>query len=109
MSDLIVLAEMTGPNVWSAEHGRREVIARTLVKCCFASVLACRRLQTICPEVRCVPGKVMTVLVIKDPGVVRSIGAIRTTRRFHQRAILKEVSTWAEMNLSVWRNRFVLL
>jgi hypothetical protein len=109
MSDLIVVTKMPGPNMWSAEHGRGEVVARTLVNCYLAVVLACRRLQSICPEVRRVPGEVVTVFVIKNPGVVRSISAIRPTRRLHQRAILKEISTWAEMDLPVWRNRFVLV
>ena len=108
MNNLIVMAEMPGPNVWRAQHCRSEVVARTLVDCNLAIVLSCRRTQGIGPEVRRVPSEVVTVLVIKDPGIVRSVGAIRTTRRFHQRSILKQVSPWAEMNFPVWRDRLVL-
>src|ERR1700732_500112 len=107
MNDLIVMAEMPSPNVWRAQHCRSQVVARTLVDCNLAIVLSCRRTQGIGPEVRRVPSEVVTVLVIKDPGIVRSVGAIGSTHRLHQRSILKEIFPWAEVNFSVWRDRLV--
>src|SRR3981081_1572486 len=108
MNNLIVMAEMPGPNVWRAQHCRSQIVARALVSCYLAIVLPCRRTQGIGPEVRRGPGEVVTVLVIEDPGIVRSVGAIRTTRRFHQRSILKQISPWAEMHFSFTRDRLVL-
>jgi hypothetical protein len=56
-----------------------------------------------------VAGEVVTVLVIKNAGIVRRVGPIRAARRFHQRSILKQISTWAKMDLPVGRNWFVLV
>src|ERR1700680_255626 len=108
MNDLIVMPEMPGPNVGGAQHWRREVVARTLVNGYLAVILSGWRAQGICPEVRRVAGEVVAVLVIKNAGIVRSVGAIRTARRLHQRSILKQISTWAEMDLPVGRNWFAL-
>jgi hypothetical protein len=109
MNDLIVMPEMPGPNVRGAQHCRREVVARTLVNCHLAVILSVWRAQGICPEVRRVAGEVVTVLVIKNAGIVRSVGAIRAARRLHQRSILKQISTWAKVDLPVGRNWFVLV
>src|SRR5882762_155755 len=109
MNDLIVMPEMPGPNVRGAQHCRREVVARTLVNCHLAVILSGGRAQGICPEVRRVAGEVVTVLVIKNAGIVRSVGAISSARRLHQRSILKQISTWAKMDLPVGRYWFVLV
>src|ERR1700724_3045996 len=107
MNNLIVMAEMPGPNVWRAQHCRSEVVARTFVDCNLAIVLSCQRTQGIGPEARRVASEVVTFRVIKDPGIVRGVGAIGPPRRFHQRSILNQVSPWAEMNFPVWRDRLV--
>src|ERR1700682_5045515 len=109
MNDLTVVPEMPGPNVRSAQHCRREVVAGTLVHCYLAVILSGWRAQGICPEVRRVAVEVVTVLVIKNAGVVRGVGTIRAARRLHQRSILKQISTRAKMDLPVGRNWFVLL
>jgi len=90
--------------------GGREVIARTPRRFAYLAIIlpGCGA-QGICPEVCRMPGEVVTIFVIKNAGIVRSVGAIGPARRFHERSILQQISTWTEMDFSVRRNRIVLL
>src|ERR1700737_3366186 len=109
MNDFIIMTEVPGPNVWRTKHGRREVVASTLVNCYFAVILSVRRAQSICAEVRRVTREMMTVLVVQNAGIVRGVRAIRPTCGFYQCSMLEQISTWTEMDFPVWRNGFMLV
>ena len=51
----------------------------------------------------------VAVLVIKNAGVVRSAGTIRTTRGLYQRTVLKQISTRSEMDFPIRRNGLVFV
>ena len=101
MSCLIVMSKVPSPDVWRVQHRCRPVIASSFVKRHLAIILPVWTEQIVRSEIRSVPGDVVTVFVIQDSGIVRSVGSIGAACSLHERTILHKISTRPKMNLAV--------
>ena len=84
---MFVMAAVPCPNMRRLQHGRRPVVAESLVECSLAVVLPVGRSQRIPAKIGSVARDVVAVFVINDPGIVRSIGAVTVSRSPDQRPV----------------------
>src|SRR6266567_4537748 len=79
MNLLCIMTAVPGPNVRCPEHGCSPIIACPLIYRWLPIVLTLRLAQGIGLKVSGVPGDVVTVLMIEDPRVVRSVRSVAST------------------------------
>src|SRR5262245_43505693 len=109
MHDIRVMSLVPTPDMRGAEHDRRPIIARGFVERCLSIVLAICRPRAVRHEVGGMPCDVMPVFVVQDSGIVRSVGAVASTRSGCQRSVLSQAPSRTQMNLPFGRYRLILL
>ena len=72
------------PDMGRIEHSRSPVITGPLINPRFFVVLIIRRPKSIDPEIRSMARDVMAILMVDDPSIVRSIGAVETAGKLNE-------------------------
>ena len=82
-----VVATMQRPDVRRSQHHRCEVIACAFIHSGFAIVFSPGATERIAAEIGGMVCKMMAEFVVKNTGVVRSVGAISIPRGLDERSI----------------------